>query len=188
MLIPCQAKIFNTLRMIYKTKYDGYFVDEEGNVYSNFKKGGQGSKQSTLRKLKPKIDKDGYLEYGISINGKTKYRRGHRIVYEAIKGDIDKKLTIDHINKNTMDNNINNLRLLTRADNTRLATSRAVTIILDDEVKVFKSNKEAYEWLGIKGRSYFNYKKGKSKCIKKFIGRNLKILEGVTTTETVPIM
>ena len=68
-----------------------------------------------------KIDKDGYLECCLSIQGVHKYIRAHRLVYETLCGSIDDNLTIDHIDQNKQNNNINNLRLLPRGKNAALA-------------------------------------------------------------------
>ena len=43
----------------------------------------------------------------------------HRIVYQHFNGPIPTGLTVDHIDGNQLNNNPENLRLLTRADNTR---------------------------------------------------------------------
>lgn len=165
-------------------KYKNYFADSEGNIYSLYKVGGQGSLLDTPRKLSPKTDKDGYQAVCITHEGKHKHRRVHRLVYEAYVGEIPKGQTIDHIDNNPKNNNINNLQVLSRASNTSKATSQPVTIWLDGEELKFKSNKEAYKYLEVSESSYFNYKKGKTPYIKKYKGRNL-VIEGQTTIETI---
>lgn len=112
--------------LAYKTAYDGYYATMSGKIISVKKKGGQGSIDlSAPREHSYKIDKDGYLECCISVieNGKHKrlYRRVHRVVYETFYGPISDELTVDHIDKNTKNNSISNLRLLTREENTRTA-------------------------------------------------------------------
>lgn len=111
----------------YKTKYVGYYVTKSGKVLSVKVKGGQGSLDYTNpREHNYKIDKDGYLEVCLSFveNGKhkRKYVRVHRLVYETIIGDIPDNLTIDHKDTNVQNNDISNLQLMTREDNTRKAT------------------------------------------------------------------
>ena len=63
-----------------------YKVSSFGRVRSNFR---------TQKTLKPKIDKDGYHEYGLRLEGKTIYRRGHRLVASEF---IDNKLNLPVIN------------------------------------------------------------------------------------------
>ena len=97
-----------------------------GKIISVKKKGGQGSIDlSVPREHSYKINKDGYLECCFSVieNGKQKrvYKRVHRVVYETFCSPIPDELTIDHIDKNTKNNSISNLRLLTREENTRIA-------------------------------------------------------------------
>lgn len=174
--ILCQA-VTNIGENMRELKYKNYFADREGNIYSLLKVGGQGSFLETPRKLSPKTDKDGYQEVCITHEGKHKYRRVHRLVYEAFKGDIPKGLTIDHIDNDPANNHIDNLQVLTREDNARKATSQPVTIWLDGEKLEFKSNRQAYEYLGVSESSYFKYKKGKTPYIRKYKERKL-VIEG----------
>jgi len=41
----------------------------------------------------------------------------HRMIYILINGDIDRDLDIDHIDRNKLNNDINNLKACTRAEN-----------------------------------------------------------------------
>lgn len=106
-----------------KSSYEGYYCTPSGKVLSIKVKGGQGKMAlNNPRELKPKVDKDGYLEYCISYVDENKkhcrkYKRGHRLVWESFFGQIEGDLTIDHINFNKQDNSIENLRLLTRIEN-----------------------------------------------------------------------
>lgn len=111
----------------YRTKYDGYYATKSGKIISVKVKGGCGRiDYSKPREHNYKVDKDGYLECCFSMldeNGKhiRKYERVHRIVWETFNGEIKDDLTIDHIDRNTQNNNLSNLRLLTREENASIA-------------------------------------------------------------------
>lgn len=61
--------------------------------------------------------RNGYLR--ISIQGKN--YSVHKLVYETFVGDIPEKMEIDHIDGNKQNNNVDNLRLVTRSDNMKSA-------------------------------------------------------------------
>lgn len=65
------------------------------------------------------LDKDGYLI--LKIKGK-KYR-AHRVVYALINGRFPNG-EIDHINRNRLDNRIENLREVTRKENIKNTTKK----------------------------------------------------------------
>ena len=124
-------KIYFDNKEFIKTSFNGYYVCKEGFILSVKVKGGQGRLDySNPRYHSVKIDKDGYCEVCLSYmqDGKTKrvYRRLHRLIWEAFNGRIPKEMTIDHIDNNKQNNNIANLQLMTRADNTIKANKRRV--------------------------------------------------------------
>lgn len=63
------------------------------------------------------IDSSGYCEF--KHNGKP--YKAHRVIWEINYGKIPSNMEIDHINGIRSDNRIENLRLVTRLDNTRNA-------------------------------------------------------------------
>ena len=86
-----------------------------GNIYSDYKKG----------YMSPSKDKDGYLE--IILQGETGpiYTRIATLVAYNFIGpppDFIKDPTVDHIDGNILNNNVENLRWLERSENTRIAT------------------------------------------------------------------
>ena len=85
----------------YIKKYFRYNTD--GTITRLDRKNGNGS-----------LDKDGYLI--IKIKGKQ--YKAHRIAYCLYHGCFP-NMEIDHINRNKLDNRIENLRLATRTMNTR---------------------------------------------------------------------
>lgn len=70
------------------------------------------------------LNKYGYLQ--VQIN--KKIYKVHRIIYIMHYGKIPKDLVIDHINRDKLDNKIENLRAITQAENT------------------FNSNAKGYSW------------------------------------------
>lgn len=64
------------------------------------------------------IDKEGYLR--VRLNGRE--YRGHRVIWELFNGPIPEGYVIDHIDGDTLNNNISNLRLTTIQQN--MANSR----------------------------------------------------------------
>ena len=82
--------------------YEKYYkVSNYGEVYS-------------LRKnkiMKPKIDKDGYHEYALYSDGKTVFKRGHRLVAEVFveNKDPDNYDMVNHIDHSKDNNYYKNL-------------------------------------------------------------------------------
>ena len=106
-----KQEIWVSLKMFY-----GYEVSSFGNVRSIDKvvKCNTGKMKKTGRVLKPNKAKNGYLICGISINGKLKLIKIHRLVGVAFLGlDYNnKQLQINHIDRNKENNNVNNLEVV----------------------------------------------------------------------------
>ncbi len=86
---------------------DSYTIDENGNILS--------LSRGTFRT--PFENIYGYKYIFLYKNGKVYNRLIHRLVYNAWRGIIPKGLTVEHIDENKNNNNINNLQLLTRSEN-----------------------------------------------------------------------
>jgi hypothetical protein len=69
------------------------------------------------RILKPWINKWGYLDVTVWHDGSRTARCVHTLVYEAFNGPIPPVLDVDHIDRNTINNKLDNLRLITRIGN-----------------------------------------------------------------------
>ena len=85
----------------YKNYIKNHFVYFNGKLYRNDRRNSNGS-----------LDKDGYL----IIKVKGKQFKAHRIVWLLCKGDFP-KLVIDHIDRNRLNNKIENLREVTPKEN-----------------------------------------------------------------------
>lgn len=83
----------------------------DGNLY--WRKSNRG--HSKAGDLAGTTNKDGKHYFTVTISQK-KYSV-HRIVWVMVNGDIPNGLEIDHINRDKYDNRIENLRLVTRSQN-----------------------------------------------------------------------
>ena len=101
---------------------DDYYIDDTTLQIYSFKQDYENGKL-----MKPVINKDGYIQYRFSINGKTKkiFYHHHIIVKMFIKPDYDSKIEeIDHQDHNRTNNSIENLKVVSRSENQR-NTSRS---------------------------------------------------------------
>lgn len=87
--------------------YEGrYKVDESGNVFS----------VARGRNIKPTSDRYGYKYVVLSVCGRRKTMKVHRLVAEAYIPNPDGKQTVDHINNIKDDNRVENLRWATASE------------------------------------------------------------------------
>jgi hypothetical protein len=95
---------------IYKiiTDYPNYSVSNLGNVKNN----------KTGRILKTRVHK-GYLVINLYNNNVMKHKPIHRLVGNAFIQNPQNKLCIDHVDTDTTNNNVNNLRWATIAENSQ---------------------------------------------------------------------
>lgn len=95
-----------------------YTLDEDGNVYSRYIKGGGGSVSNNYRKLKPVIDITGY--YIVSLireDGKKIKKSIHRLLGELFIPNPENKEHINHKDGNKLNNRIDNLEWCTPKEN-----------------------------------------------------------------------
>lgn len=94
--------------------YDAYEVSNLGNIRN----------KETMRILKPRKDKGGYLQINLYRNKAGKTEKVHRLVAFAFIPKIDCKDHIDHINGNRSDNKSTNLRWCSLAENNGFPLAR----------------------------------------------------------------
>lgn len=92
--------------------FKNYFVDENGNVYSN------------KQQLKPQVDKNGYLWVNLTYDGKQHNHKIHRLVAQAFIPNPDNLPQVNHINEDKTDNRVDNLEWCTNNYNINYGTCK----------------------------------------------------------------
>jgi len=94
---------------IFKTieGFENYSVSNLGNI----------ANQKTGRILSISLYKNGYNKVNFSLNGKKYTKQVHRLVAKAFIENPCNKPCIDHIDNNKTNNNISNLRWVTKSEN-----------------------------------------------------------------------
>ena len=84
-----------------------YQITDEGQVYSLYSK----------KYLKPRKDKDGYLQVNLYKDKKQYTKKIHRLVAEAFLDNSDNKKEVNHIDCQRDNNCVSNLEWVTRREN-----------------------------------------------------------------------
>ncbi len=101
--------------MRYVEKYDLY-IDDDLVVYRFAKRTNKNNVAGHLCQVKFFLDKYGYLKTSYGMDGKTKNVTLHKVIAEAFIPNPENKPTVDHINRNKLDNRIKNLRWATLSE------------------------------------------------------------------------
>tara|TARA_R110000787_G_scaffold264079_1_gene370012 strand:+ start:28 stop:519 length:492 start_codon:yes stop_codon:yes gene_type:complete len=86
--------------------FENYTIDRDGNVFNT----------KFDRFLNPSVTKEGYLHVGLSKNGKQKRFGIHQLLALTYIPNPENKPTVDHIDINTSNNSLSNLRWATHSE------------------------------------------------------------------------
>ena len=89
--------------------YDNYQIDREGNIWSKKRK----------KFMKPCLNSGGYLKICLCKEGKEQRFSIHRLLALQFFDNPDNLPQVDHRNQDKLDNNLENLRWVTKSQNQR---------------------------------------------------------------------
>ena len=93
--------------------FEKYTITKDGKIFSKW----------ANRYMLGSPNRDGYLTISLScIDNKPRVYYYHRVIWFYFNGDIPKGLEINHKDEDKANNSLDNLELLTRADNIRYGT------------------------------------------------------------------
>lgn len=136
--------------------FEDYMVSENGEVFRvSYSDTGNRGKHTVPHKLKPKVDRYGYLKVVLSVNGRSHYRTIHRLVAQTYLKNPCNLPHVNHKDGNKMNNHVDNLEWVTPRDNTKHAFSiglhkgnrTKVCLKKPDDTLLFDSIEEASHFL-----------------------------------------
>ena len=93
-----------------QTSYENYYISSKGRMFSVPRRGGGGL-------LKHKTNKSGYDIYTITIRSRSKNVLLHLVLAEAFIPNPENLPIVDHIDRNTKNNDLSNLRWVSHSTN-----------------------------------------------------------------------
>lgn len=121
---------------IYKGKeYKDYLIDENGNIFNHI----------TKKELKPWIINSGYKVINLYEKGSSIRVLLHRLVANTFIGEIPPKYTVNHIDGNKLNNNVNNLEIITFIENVHHAVRTGLMTSGEDNYNSKYTNEQVHE-------------------------------------------
>ena len=155
--------------------YEGlYQVSNQGRVKRLYKNG-------KIRILKPSLDNNGYLYVTLSKNNKPKIFKLHRLIAINFIPNPENKPCIDHINTIRTDNRVENLRWVTKKENSNNPLSK---INISKSHTGFKHSDETKDKLS---KSHKGKSKSKVSIDKMVKTKSIKVVQLTLEGELVKI-
>ena len=131
---------YQDIKFFWHPKYKYYLASRCGKILS--------LKRNKKRILKLCQKSNGYLGFQLFENKTYKDYSVHRYIYEVFKGEIPKRMHIDHCDFDRKNNSIDNLQILTPKENVRKSCcKKVVSYDLETQEKmIFDSLTEVGEY------------------------------------------
>ena len=153
----------------------------------------QASSDGRIRNSKGKVlktytDKCGYQLIGLYKDGKSKTFRVHRIIYEALVGDIPIDLQINHKDFNRSNNKVSNLEVTTREENVRHSLQNTLRANAYDENgnRISKGNSKINREIAEEIRTIYATKDVTYKELAKIYGIKRSAVGNIVTGKSWP--
>ena len=135
----------------FRPIFDNYEASRDGIIRHRVRKNPVGT-----------VNNQGYLRFTI---GKKNYYN-HRIIYQAFYGPIEDDLVIDHIDGNTLHNNLENLQAISQSENTKRGrtgenSKQPIPVISFDTVT---HEKRVFHSMNAAGK-YFDIQRFSIRCV-----------------------